>query len=165
MPKWIKKATKMIINIFEKSLKNHPKWSQNPSKSVPGGVLRGSWGHLGSRLEVWGLSWRQSWRSWADLGSQMGGPGPILVPSWRPKCSKNRSGGDPIGDLFGVHLGQRCWVRFYTNLAPIWIPKPSQNGATLGSTSIFKNIDCRVVFWRMLAWFSMIIVVHVTWTI
>ena len=120
----------------QKSINWRPKSTKIRPKMVPWGFLEASWGHLRCKFGVLGSYWLQFGASWADLGSKLGGLGPILVPSWRPKCSKNRSWGDPIGFLFGVHLGQWYWVRFCTNLAPIWIPKPSQNGAKSGSKSI-----------------------------
>ena len=85
--------------------------------------MRASWGRLGSRLGVWGLSWCQSWGSGADLGSKMGGLGPILDPRWKPKCSKNPFGGDLIGFFLVIILGSDVDCDF----VPIWIRFESQN--------------------------------------
>jgi len=78
----MKKGTKMIIKILEKSLKNHPKWRPKSFKIDPwrclGRVLGPSW----LQVEVLSVSWRQLWgvlaRSWLQdgglglhLGSQM----------------------------------------------------------------------------------------------
>ena len=38
--------------------------------------------------------------SWADLGSNMGNPGPIWAPSWGPKSIKIGPKSDPKGDHF-----------------------------------------------------------------
>lgn len=62
--------------------------------------------------------------------------GPLGPSIWRPKSNKNRSEGVAKCDYFlwlvlGFGLEQFC-----ANLAPIWHPKPSTNGAMLASKSI-----------------------------
>ena len=47
------------------------------------------------------------------------------------KSTKNPSWGDPKGDHFLYRFLDRLLKRFGANLAPTWLPKPSQNGAKL----------------------------------
>ena len=104
---------------------------QNPSKSVSGGVLGGSWGHLGSKLRFGAYLGANFGGSWADLGSKMGVLGSILAPKWGPKSMKILPKSDPKGDHFFNHFLDRLLKRFGANLAPTWLPKPAQNGAKL----------------------------------
>ena len=43
---------------------------------------------------------------------------------------------DPKGDHFFDIVVHRLWERFGANLAPTWLPKPSQNKAKLALKSI-----------------------------
>ena len=131
----------MEAKILQKSQKNIQNGCQNPSKSVPGGVLGGSWGHLVSKLEVLGLSWRKIGGSWADLGSKMGVLGSILAPKWEPKSMKIGPKSDPKSDHFFDIVLDRLLERFGANLAPTWLPKPSQNGAKLVPKSMQVGVS------------------------
>ena len=124
------------------------------SKIYENRFMKPSWGdfgrilcYLGCKLEVLGLSWRQIWGSWADLGSKMGVWGSILAPKWGPKSMKIAPKSDPKGDHFFDIFLDRLWERFGANLAPTWFPKPSQNGAKLVPWAIPKVIIFLISFW------------------
>ena len=56
---------------------------------------------------------------------------PLFGGKLEPKSNKIRSWGDPKGDHFLCRFLDRFLKRFGANLAPTWLPKPSQNGAKL----------------------------------
>ena len=82
-----------------------------------------------------GLSWHQSWGSWADLGSKMRGLGPIWVPSWRPKFLQKsiwrRSDRFFFWWSSWVAMLTAILYRFGSDL----IPKPSQNPSQIDQKS------------------------------
>ena len=91
-------------------------------------------------------SWRGLRRSWVQDGptrvqerkcnKNLNIFTPLLGAKLEPKSIKNRSWGDPKGDRFFDRFLDRLLKRFGANLAPTWLPKPSQNGAKLGSKSM-----------------------------
>ena len=109
--------------------KIHQVGVQNPPKSVLGGLLEGSWGHLGAILDA---RWPQERKPPPKVNNSYASWG----PSWRPKSTKTRSQDDPRCDHFFDQLVGRFLKPLGINLRPTWLPKPLQNGAKLGTKSI-----------------------------
>ena len=111
---------------------------KNQQKSIPKRIK--------NKISIWDRFWTAlEWvlgglggvlgGSWAALGSNMGDPGPIWVPSWGPKSIKI----GPKSDLKCYHIyhrfEDRFLERFGANLAPSWRPTPSQNESKLALKS------------------------------
>ena len=124
---WVAKSFK----IYQKSAKVRSKIYEHRSMKPSWGDFGRIWCYLGCKLEVLGLSWRQIWGSWADLGSKMGVWGSILAPKWKPKSMKIVPQSDPKSDHLFDNFWDRLLERFGANLAPTWLPKHSQNEAKL----------------------------------
>ena len=155
--KWKKTTKKHTQKSFPKIIeKNIQNGVQNPSKSVPGGVLGGSWGHLGSKL----------WFG-VILAPTLGGLGPILAPScgfWAPSWFPN-GGQNPwklfpraiqkviiFWSFFGSTFGA-IWCQLGSQPPPKTFPKWSQVGSKIGTS---WGVDLRDVFWWMLDRFLLI---------
>ena len=123
-----------------------PSWPQDGPKRPPnldfsilgalfcvlaalGELLGGSWGHFGPKMAP-------RWPQEAPKPRKINSGPPSWEASWRPKSIKNPSRGHRNGDRFFDHFGDRLLKRFGANLAPTWLPKPSQNGAKLGPKSM-----------------------------
>ena len=140
---WVPTSSRMGPKFTNSVAKSHQDVAQNPSKWRCWGVLGPSSGCLGG-------SWRALGGSWGHLGPKMAprwpqeaqkprkinSGAPSWEPSWRPKSIKNPSRGHRNGNRFFDHFGDRLGERFGANLAPTWLPKPSQNGAKLASKSM-----------------------------
>ena len=133
---------------------NHSKISpKRPLGGVLGGVLEGSWGVF--------------WELLGGLGTSWGGLGGVLAPRWpqEPKMLQNPNVGFPYwGPCWGpksIKIGpksdlksyyffdnflDRLLERFGANLAPTWLPKPSQNGAKLAPKSMQVGLSIFKLF-------------------
>ena len=77
-----------------------------------------------------------------------------MVPTWRPKSTKNQFKSDLKCDEFFAGFGNEFLERLVAKLGPNWEPKPSQNGAKLDPKSKqvgawFENLlfeGCRLDF-------------------
>ena len=135
----------MIINILEKSLKNHPKWRPKSFKIGPwrclGRVLGPSW----LQVEVLSLSWRHLWGVLARSWLQDGGLGLHLGSQMEAKihenCFQERS------KRLSFLLISLC-IDFGSDLVPTWLPKPSQNGAKLVPKSMQVGVLIWHLFWK-----------------
>ena len=115
--------------------------------------MRGSWGHLGSKLRFSAYLGANFGGSWPDLGSKMGVLGSILAPKWRPKSMKLDPKSDPKGDhVFDIFV-HRLWERFGANLAPKTLPKWSQIGSKIDAS---WGVDLTLVLEGILAPFLLI---------
>ena len=112
-----------------KSSQNPPSWGSKPSTIGPKTPLGEVLGDLGSKMAPQEL---QEQKCTKNLNIFT----PLLGAKLEPKSIKNRSWGDPKGDRFFDRFLDRLLKRFGANLAPTWLPKPSQNGAKLGSKSM-----------------------------
>ena len=138
---------KIISKIHQKSIKNQWKW--------------GPWGRPGTTLGVFGLMLVESDEFWRHFGwifftfSLQDGfkmpsrwdPGAFWGPSWGPKSIKIAFKSDQKYYYFCDRFEDRFWKRFGADLAPIWLLKPSQNGAKLVSKSIlFETLIAELFF-------------------
>ena len=133
----MKKGTKMIIKIFEKSLKNHPKWKPKFSKIGLGGVLGGSWGHLGSKLMFWAYLGANLGGSWPDVGPKMGVGGPLGHPFWEPKTSQNPPKIDEHGSKFDINFQCLFDIHLLSILSLI-DPWPLRTSKSMKNLRFFK---------------------------
>ena len=155
---WLSNPPRSMSKIADVGSKSYQVGAQNPLKSVPRGLLEGSWGSQEA--------------SWRGLGGILGPRGPqdrkmlqnlnsgfpSWGPSWGPKSTKNRSWGDTKGDHFLYRFLDRFLEPIGANLATFWPPKPSQNEAKLAP----KSIQVGVVIWELFSdgcwhncyWFS-----------
>ena len=124
------KSIKMGFKILPKSSKLRVKilyiLYQDASWRALGCILVPRWSTEGSKSQNGFKNQTFSTRSWG--------------PSWTPNRPENLSWGDPKGDhclyrFVGSTLGA-IWCQFGSNLAPTWLPKPSQNAAKLATKSI-----------------------------
>ena len=112
-----------------KSSPNPRKWGSKSSRIGPKRPLGELLGDLGPKMAPRGLQERKCTKNPNISTLLLGG-------KLEPKSTKNRSWGDPKGDHFLYRFLDRLLKRFGANLAPTWLPKPSQNGAKLGPKSM-----------------------------
>ena len=111
------------------SSQDPPSWGSKPSTIGPKTPLGEVLGDLGSKMAPQELQERKCNKNLNIFT-------PLLGAKSEPKSIKNRSWGDPKVDRFFDRFLDRLLKRFGANLAPTWLPKPSQNGAKLGSKSM-----------------------------
>ena len=121
---WLSNPPRSMSKIADVGSKSYQVGAQNPLKSVPRGLLEGSWGILGG--------------SWDHLGSKRASRAQKVArrtpnePPWTPQVgAPNRSKIDLETIQKVIIFVDRCLDRFLkrfgTILAPTWLPKPSQN--------------------------------------
>ena len=130
----IQKPTKLGYKSNQKSNKMDAKMVQNRSQEASWRGLGGSWGHLGSKMAP---------RS--KKPPKINFWGPLLGGMLGPKISKNRSQERSRRWWFFHRFLDRLLEPFCSNLAPTWLPKPSQNGAKL----VPKSMQVGVSIWRL----------------
>ena len=113
------------------------KITQNRSQEASWRGLGGSWGHLGSKMAP---------RS--KKPPKINFWGPLLGGMLGPKISKNRSQERSTRWWFFHGFWDRLLEPFCSNLAPTWLPKPSQNGAKLVPKSIQVGMLIWQLFWK-----------------
>ena len=132
---WLSNPPRSMSKIADVGSKSYQVGAQNPLKSVPRGLLEGSWEGLEG-------SWEGLWAILAPRWLQDGSKSEKVAertpsgPPWTPQVGgQNRSKSVPraiqkVIILFD-HFLDRLLKRFGANLAPTWLPKSSQNGAKL----------------------------------
>ena len=128
-PKTIKLDAKIVPTFVPRSLLEG---SWGVSWRGLGGCFGSSWGVLGPLGGVLAPRWPQEPKMLQNpnVGS------PYWGPCWDPKSIKIGPKSDPKSDHFFDHFLDRLLERFGANLAPTWLPKPSQNGGKLVSKSM-----------------------------
>ena len=115
---WGSKSSKLGPKILQVGSPNH-------LKSIPGGLLERSWGHVGPKMAPR-----------AKTSRKVKVLSPSWGPIWSPKSSKIDPKSDPKCDHFLIDLK----IDFGSDLVPFWsqlgLPKPSQNEAKLALKSI-----------------------------
>ena len=137
--------------------KIHQHGGQNPLGSVPRGLLESSWAILGPR-------WPQEGSKNENVQKKQNIFTPLLGGKLEPKSIKNRSWGDPKGDLFVVSLFgstfEAIWCQLGSNMAPKTLPKWSQVGAKIDAS---WGVDLTLVLEGISAPFLSIFYHNMTW--
>ena len=109
-------------------------------------------------VPIWsilGRSWLQVGRSWPDFGSKLDAK--MLQKSILRRSDKVFFWCSSWAVILSAIL-----YKSGSDLGAKTVPKWSQIGIKI---HLILNMDCRAVFWRMLAWFWLGFVMHVTWAI
>ena len=146
VPSWFRKLSNWRPKSFQ-NLSQEASWRGLGGclGGVLGGVLGalgGSWDLLGGLGGVLAPRWPQEPKMFQNPNVAF----PYWGPCWDPKSIKIGPKSDPKSDHFFDHFLDRLLERFGANLAPTWLPKPSQNGAKLAPKSMQVGLSIFKLF-------------------